>query len=448
MRSLCCLAIFLAACDSGSKLTLSVTGTPIADGLTPITIIAHATTRGAAVLDGTEVNFNTTLGSFSATEATLTLQVSTSGGVAQAQLYPPKTPDKATFTASFSDPNNESISAELTIAFAAGPAADAASIGFSCDAAAIAARATGVSSVTTNCALLMKTPGGAADAAAEVTFYSEAGTLTDAGPNATGARIATYTVSQGDSLPVDVDPTQQELDFTTASAGVQQNPRDMLATLMAVVTAEEAFTDVNGNGKFDEGEPFVDEAEPFIDVDDDGVYDASIDKFLPAFDLNGNGQWDSGNGVWDASTKVARSTHVLWVGDVHPSVLGGSAINVGAAPGVATFLVVDAFGNPPVGVASGDAITISFSLSTGYTVTGAGVFPVDTSASMSFTPSGVFSDLLPNRRSFDVSISDVRGDKTNTDQGTLTCTLQATSSSGGSAQTQSVPVTVNVAKGS
>src|ERR1700690_1480031 len=75
VRSVCCFAIGLAACDSGSKLTLGVSGTPIADGLTPVTVEAHASTRGAAVVDGTEVNFTTTLGSFSATEAAATLQV-------------------------------------------------------------------------------------------------------------------------------------------------------------------------------------------------------------------------------------------------------------------------------------------------------------------------------------------------------------------------------------
>ncbi len=44
------------------------------------------------------------------------------------------------------------------------------------------------------------------------------------------------------------------------------------STILAFAQGEESFTDTNGNGLYDVGEPFVDLPEAFLDVNDDGVF--------------------------------------------------------------------------------------------------------------------------------------------------------------------------------
>jgi hypothetical protein len=88
------------------------------------------------------------------------------------------------------------------------------------------------------------------------------------------------------------------------------NPRDGLVTLIAVVSGEEAFTDDNGNGRWDPGEAWVDQTEPFVDANDDGTWTEG-EAFV---DVNGNGAWDGKNGVWDSATKIWVQERVLWTG--------------------------------------------------------------------------------------------------------------------------------------
>ena len=49
------------------------------------------------------------------------------------------------------------------------------------------------------------------------------------------------------------------------------NPSDGNITLLVATRGEESFQDVNGNGGFDPGEPFVDLPEPFLDRNNDGL---------------------------------------------------------------------------------------------------------------------------------------------------------------------------------
>lgn len=71
-------------------------------------------------------------------------------------------------------------------------------------------------------------------------------------------------------------------------------------TVWATTLGEESFTDLNGNGVWDTGEPFVQQGEPFWDANEDGVYDNS-EVFL---DYNNNGVWDAAN----------TSTYVNYIG--------------------------------------------------------------------------------------------------------------------------------------
>jgi hypothetical protein len=117
----------------------------------------------------------------------------------------------------------------------------------------------------------------------------------------------------GGYLPKDVDPIPGEYSFAydPDGCGVRtHNPRDGLVTIIAIADGEEAFFDVNGNGVYDPGEPFVDLGEPFVDANDNGIHDPD-EWFL---DVNGNHQYDGPNGVWDANTKIWTQTVVMYSG--------------------------------------------------------------------------------------------------------------------------------------
>lgn len=76
-----------------------------------------------------------------------------------------------------------------------------------------------------------------------------------------------------------------------------QNPRPSNGrlTVLMTVPGDESFTDLNGNGQFDPGEPFDDLAEAFRDDNEDGVYQTNE----PFSDRNGNGVRDAANGLYD-----------------------------------------------------------------------------------------------------------------------------------------------------
>ncbi len=156
------------------------------------------------------------------------------------------------------------------------------------------------------------------------TFASEAGS---AGPPATtpaykpdqppggqtGLGIATDFISvNGGKLPVDVTPFTDEYRLTYGDdcGMLQHNPRDGLSTVVVMANGEEGFVDLNGNGVYDPGEPFIDMGEPFIDENDNGKRDNS-EQF---WDLNGNGTYDGPNGAWNANTVIWAETRVLYSG--------------------------------------------------------------------------------------------------------------------------------------
>lgn len=80
-------------------------------------------------------------------------------------------------------------------------------------------------------------------------------------------------------------------------------------TIAASVRGQEPFTDLNGNSRYDAGEPFVDlPNEAFLDGDDDGVYEPAQGEFMIR-DVNANGSFDAGsNGVWDEDTVLVQQT--------------------------------------------------------------------------------------------------------------------------------------------
>jgi hypothetical protein len=167
------------------------------------------------------------------------------------------------------------------------------------------------------------------------TFASEAGS---AGPPAStpqydstkppGAQttlgIATDFVNvTGGNLPADVAPFDGEyrLQYVDACGDRIHNPRDGLVTVIVTANGEEGFVDMNGNGTYDAGEPFVDMGEPYIDANDSGQRDPG-ETFV---DVNGTGSYDGPNGVWDANTVIWTETRVLYSGA--PKVASASGLD-------------------------------------------------------------------------------------------------------------------------
>lgn len=154
-----------------------------------------------------------------------------------------------------------------------------------------------------------------------VSFQSEAGLIVPAAftppfdpggqSNGLGQAVGVLDV-YGAPLPVDVAPKTGELsnDLDYGCGPRTANPRDGLVTVIAMVEGEEGFVDLNLNGQYDPGEPFVDIGEPFVDSNDNGIRDPG--EWFD--DLNGDGLYTGPNGHWDANTVLWTETRVLYTG--------------------------------------------------------------------------------------------------------------------------------------
>jgi len=155
--------------------------------------------------------------------------------------------------------------------------------------------------------------------ATPVSFMAEAGVISPvevspaypADPSTLGHATG-YLEVFGGPLPADVEPMSGELsvsyDFGCGTRTA--NPRDGYVTVIAWVKGEEGFVDVNQNGKYDPGEPFLDEGEPYVDANDNGQWDQG-EWYL---DVNQNGKYDGPNGKWDADTVIWTQTRIVYTG--------------------------------------------------------------------------------------------------------------------------------------
>lgn len=182
-----------------------------------------------------------------------------------------------------------------------------------------------------------------------VSWYSEAGSIgspVSTGGGGTGGgtpggtqgdgKVVTKFSTAGKWPPSEVTP------LTGEPSNGARNPRDMLVTVIAVTSGEEAFYDGSGvtdgvkNGKWDVGEWFVDVPEPFVDENDNQVYDRG-EPFIDTERLScttgqreaKNGRWDGPNGCWDGDIQIWRATHILYSGF---STIIGSAQAVNLPP--------------------------------------------------------------------------------------------------------------------
>ncbi len=117
------------------------------------------------------------------------------------------------------------------------------------------------------------------------------------------------------------------------------DPRPGRVTVLAHASGEESFTDLNGNNRWDAGEPFEDMGQIYLDKNEDGLFTSSYsglvpassegDQELPMTDATGAaignvacaGVLNTGlsmantcNARWDGFTKVRRSLVVIFSG--------------------------------------------------------------------------------------------------------------------------------------
>jgi hypothetical protein len=168
--------------------------------------------------------------------------------------------------------------------------------------------------------------------------------VTDTPPANTGTYAFTY--NPLGNIPCDVDPDFDSdepylfFDEDECSA-IQQNcpdreepdcsrnPRDGLVSIVASTNGEEAFSDLNSNGTYDEGEPFWDIGEPFVDVNDNNEFDlGELFRDFESGEDPPNGEYDGPNGVWDNNLTIWTTTHVLLTGlpEVQESEIDGEPL--------------------------------------------------------------------------------------------------------------------------
>src|SRR5688572_28861523 len=157
-----------------------------------------------------------------------------------------------------------------------------------------------------------------------VSFFTEGGVIQAQGIADDGFRAAANLISQ------------------------QPIPSDGRVTVLIVTTGQESFTDLNGNARFDVGEPFTDQPnEVFLDGNEDGVW-VPGEFFI---DNNNNGVFDAtGNGVWDDQVLISDSAEIIFSGRTTITIDPTTFALTAAAPQQCfTLIIADDVGNPIVG---------------------------------------------------------------------------------------------------
>ena len=127
-------------------------------------------------------------------------------------------------------------------------------------------------------------------------------------------------------------------------------PSDGIVRVLATTRGEESFTDTNGNGTWDEGEPFEDLAEPFIDTDGNGQYDPA-NPFERFIDVNGNEVWDTAQtpDQWDDDALIWAVIPVTFSAPTRIELIPSPFAIADGDAEVFQLIIGDAFDNPIVG---------------------------------------------------------------------------------------------------
>jgi adhesin/invasin len=146
----------------------------------------------------------------------------------------------------------------------------------------------------------------------------------------------------------------------TATA-VTAAPTAPLCKYVFWTEGQEAYTDSNGNGNYDDGEPHQDIGEPYIDANDNETYDSDETYF----DLDGNGNYTDVDGVWQGNTFVWTDANIRWSASVaNPVVVDTTSFSLAKGDfQTFSFIVADVYGNPlPSGTTikvTSDCVTLS-----------------------------------------------------------------------------------------
>jgi len=140
-----------------------------------------------------------------------------------------------------------------------------------------------------------------------VAFFTEAGAINAANATAGPDGVAKVVLRTQNPPP----------DVVNTSPG--RHPENGRVTVMCETGGQEHFEDNNSNGIFDSGDTFTpvldDITEPFLDRNESATRDDGTLGLAEYFDdVNQNGSWDIGNGVWDAQTKIWSPSFVVFSG--------------------------------------------------------------------------------------------------------------------------------------
>lgn len=318
MRGCSLLLCFLVGCG-GLDVTVQADPAAIpANGSSS----SQITVRSSAA-DGSAVELETDRGRFDADPASGTtfLSLTLSAGRATATLYSDTTPGQATIRATVYDESGESKAASGRVELV-GQQVVTNDLAFDCALVNLGALREPAPQLGIPCTVEARDASGSTVdvAALDVTFLAEAGTvdptivLDENGNPSFAYRTA------GAGAPAETRPLEGEPSRPDDLGGPENNPRDGLVTIVAMVAgATEGFTDLNGNGLYEPelDETFDDVGEPLLDVDDDGRYVPERgDRY---FDTDGNGEYTGPNGVRDTDVVAWTFFKLVWSGAPHES---------------------------------------------------------------------------------------------------------------------------------
>ena len=154
-------------------------------------------------------------------------------------------------------------------------------------------------------------------------------------PAAAGQVVSFLT--EGGSIPRSCE-TNSSGSCTTVWQSGGPRPSNGRSTLLAFVSGEEAFNDVNGDGVFNSGDQFYrdsDVGEPYVDANENGRYDNG-ERFV---DMNGDGKRNPPNGIFngvlcseEAEIQGSCSPRLVQVQNDVVIVMSGSGLNIDISP--------------------------------------------------------------------------------------------------------------------
>lgn len=210
-----------------------------------------------------------------------------------------------------------------------------------------------------------------------------------------GAAQVQVDLTAGPNVCELTDTGSNPMDPQTGFAPLGQ-PYGGRATILATAVGEESFTDVNGNGIFDEGDLYNDLPEAWVDSNEDDMRDDNE----PYLDFNSTGFYDTADGKFNGilcsrpTSNDCSTAQTLHIRDSLVLVMSGSAGFMALNPSTITVpnggtagatLTVSDLHNQPMPADT----TISLAVSTGFTLLTNNSFTITSTNTNSATDFGV-----------------------------------------------------------